>query len=263
MKISIVTVSFNQRVFLKEAIESVLHQGYPDLEYIVVDPGSTDGSRELIQEYAGQITATILEPDCGAADGLNKGFARATGNVLGFLNSDDMLLPGALAKVAEQFLQAPDVDIVMGNGYIVDSAGRRRRYIRARNFTVRRYLYGGCRWLQQATFFRRQAFLQTSGFNVANRTCWDGELLVSMAADGAKVGYVDKDLAYFRVYSSSISGSGSNATKYKEDCRRIFHDVTGKEWRFSDEVMRTMYRVEGYVLDRWPVTRTGTDRAEP
>ncbi len=92
MKISIVTLSFNQKQFLEEALQSVLGQKYPELEYIVVDPGSTDGSREMLDLYKGQLTELILEPDRGAADGLNKGFSRSTGDVLGFLNADDLLL---------------------------------------------------------------------------------------------------------------------------------------------------------------------------
>ena len=98
LKISIVTLSFNQRAYLQEAIDSVLSQGYLDLEYIVVDPGSTDGSRDLIKSYGDRIAHCIFEPDRGAADGLNKGFERATGDVFGFLNADDLLFPGALRR---------------------------------------------------------------------------------------------------------------------------------------------------------------------
>ena len=94
MRISIVTLSYNQRTFLREAIDSVLQQDHPDLEYIVVDPGSTDGSREFIRSYGEQVAQVVFEPDQGAADGLNKGFSRATGEVFGFLNADDYLLPG-------------------------------------------------------------------------------------------------------------------------------------------------------------------------
>ena len=93
MKISIVTLSFNQRAYLQEAMDSVLSQDYPNLEYIVVDPGSSDGSRETDQQLWPD-RSHIFEPDRGAADGLNKGFARATGDVFGFLNADDLLFPG-------------------------------------------------------------------------------------------------------------------------------------------------------------------------
>ena len=96
----------------------------------------------------------------------------------------------------------------MGNGNVVDGHGRTLRHVRARDFTVQRYLYGGTRWLQQATFFRREAFLRSPGFNAENRTSWDGELFVLMAHMGATVGYIDADLAAFRIHNASISGTG-------------------------------------------------------
>ena len=250
MKISIVTLSFNQRRYLKEAIESVLQQRYPELEYIVVDPGSRDGSRELIESYGDQIAARIFEPDGGAADGLNKGFAQATGDVFAFLNADDLLLPGALQQVAQQFIEWPDIDVVIGNGYVVDGEGRKMKHVQARQFTVRRYFYGGCRWLQQATFFRRSAFALTRGFNVENKTCWDGDLFVSMVAAGARVGYVNSDLGSFRIHGTSISGSGQNMIQYRNDSRRIFRNIIGREWGAWDEVLRTYFRAEIFLRDR-------------
>jgi glycosyltransferase involved in cell wall biosynthesis len=101
----------------------VLAQDYPAIEYIVVDPGSTDGSRELIESFASRLAAVLFEPDQGAADGLNKGFQRASGDIFGFLNSDDVLLPGAMKSVSQAFEQNPDCDIVMGNGFIIDAQG--------------------------------------------------------------------------------------------------------------------------------------------
>ena len=156
MKISIVTLSFNQHAYLKEAIDSVLSQGYSNLEYIVVDPGSTDGSRELIKGYGDRIAHTIFEPDRGASDGLNKGFAHATGDVFGFLNADDILFPGSLNHVARFFEAHPECDVVMGDGYKIDGRGRRTRHFVAHDFSVRRFFYGGTQWLQQSTFFERR-----------------------------------------------------------------------------------------------------------
>lgn len=258
MKVSIVTLSYNQRSFLQEAIDSVLQQDHTDLEYIVVDPGSTDGSRELIESYGEKISQVIFESDKGAPDGLNKGFARATGDIFGFLNSDDFLLPGALRKVAEFFESHPECSVAMGSGFIVDGSGRNLRHVTARNFTVRRYLYGGARFLQQCTFFRREAFELLTGFNTENQTCWDGELFVSMVQKGAVVGYVDADLASFRIHNASISGSLRLADAYFADCRRIFRQMWGREWRFTDEMLRVFYRCEGLLLRSrfWPRAET-------
>src|SRR5215212_920496 len=117
MKFSIVTISFNQVRFLEQAIYSVLEQDHPSVEYIVVDPGSTDGSREIIERYRDRIDKVVFEPDKGPADGLNKGFAHASGDVFGFPNSDDILEPGTLSGVARYFETHPEVDLVSGNSW--------------------------------------------------------------------------------------------------------------------------------------------------
>jgi glycosyltransferase involved in cell wall biosynthesis len=248
MKISIVTLSFNQAPYLREAIESVLQQGYPELEYIVVDPGSTDGSRGLIQSYGNRISQTIFERDRGAADGLNKGFAKATGEIFGFLNSDDLLMPGSLERVAEFFGKNPKCDMAFGNGHVIDGSGNKVRHCKARGFTPIRYFYGGTQWLQQSTFFRAVAFRQSPGFNMNNRTSWDGELFVTMVSQGARPGYIDADLSGFRIYPGSISGSGSNQQQYEADCRRIFQQVRGRSWNVTDEARRFLYRTEGFCI---------------
>src|SRR6476619_5143015 len=130
MKFSIVTLAFKQRKYLREAMDSVLSQDYPNIEYIVVEPGSNDGSREIIDEYGDRV-CKIYDPDKGAADGLNKGFARATGDIYAFLNADDLLLPNAIRKVADFLEKNPDVELVMGNGFISDAEGKPVRHVKA------------------------------------------------------------------------------------------------------------------------------------
>jgi glycosyltransferase involved in cell wall biosynthesis len=250
VKISIVTLSFNQHAYLQEAMDSVLSQAYPDLEYIVVDPGSTDGSRELISSYGERIAHVIFESDRGAADGLNKGFGRATGDVYGFLNADDLLYPGSLNRVAEFFEQNPDSDMAIGNGYTIDGQGQRIRHYKARNFSVPSYFYGGAQWLQQSTFFRAEVYRRSPGFNLENRTCWDGELFVNIANNGARIGYIRADLAGFRIHEASISGSGRMNEQYQKDSRRIFRQVIGHDWTPNDEVLRFFYRARGFLKDR-------------
>jgi glycosyltransferase involved in cell wall biosynthesis len=247
VKISIVTLSFNQRAYLEEALESVLSQAYPDLEYIVVDPGSTDGSRERILSYGSRIAVKIFEPDRGAAEGLNKGFGNATGDVFGFLNADDILFPGSLNRVAEFFRNHPECDMVMGNGYKIDGQGNRTRHYVARSFSVRRFFYGGTQWLQQSTFFKASIFDRSQGFNIANRTSWDGELFLKIADLGAKIGYIDADLGGFRIHDESISGSGRLNNQYLEDRRRMFRQLTGREWQMSDEILSFFFRMEGFL----------------
>jgi glycosyltransferase involved in cell wall biosynthesis len=244
MKFSIVTISWNQGQYLEEALNSVLTQDGVDLEYIVVDPGSTDGSRELIERYRDRIAHTVFEPDRGAADGLNKGFERATGEIFGFLNSDDVLLPGALCQVNQTFEQSSDADIVMGSGFVVDAEGNRIRRIRPAGFTIDRYFYGATTWLQQSTFFRRGAFRAAGGFNVANRSCWDGELIMAMVLNGARIRYLDRDLSLFRVHPHSITGSKRHKEMMQADTDRMFAHATGRSWTAMDALRSCLFRIE-------------------
>lgn len=232
MKISIVTLSFNQGRFLESAIRSVVEQQGVDLDYIVVDPGSTDDSRSIIERYRSKISHVVLERDDGPADGLNRGFARATGDIYGFLNADDVLKPGALAKVAQAFEQRPDADVISGHGHIIDADGAPVRRMYSDRFSVWGYLYGGVVLLQQSTFFRASAFDAAGGFNVDNRTCWDGELWLDMALAGKHFQRMGGFWSGFRVYGSSITGSIANGgnfrAAYDQDRRRMFMKARGR-----------------------------------
>ena len=123
-KISIITPSFNQSEFLEFTIQSVLSQDYPDLEYIIVDGGSTDGSLEIIKKYEDRLAWWVSEKDQGQTDAINKGFARATGKYLAWLNSDDTYQPGALSKAAEYLESHPEVGLVYGETNYIDQDGR-------------------------------------------------------------------------------------------------------------------------------------------
>lgn len=240
-RISIVTISFNQARFLEAAIGSVLDQGYPDLDYIVVDPGSTDGSRDIIARHADRLTA-ILEPDAGPADGLNRGFARATGEIYGYLNADDRLLPGALAAVARHFAR-PDIDVICGNGVMIDGEGRLLRPIATSRFSLVAYGHGAMTFVQQANFFRSSVFAGVDGFNAANRTCWDAELLIDMALSGARVVNVPDRLGAFRLYGETITGSGRLAAQMKIDAARLSAKALGRSPRALDGGRRAAHRL--------------------
>src|SRR5881409_3781716 len=121
--ISIVTPSYNQATFLEETIRSVLLQGYPNLEYIVMDGGSTDGSVEIIRKYEKHLTYWTSQKDAGASDAIRKGFERATGSILAYLNSDDLYLPGAVHHLINRFKTA-GADVVYGNTYWIDDRSR-------------------------------------------------------------------------------------------------------------------------------------------
>lgn len=219
MKLSVVTISFNQKRFLRECIDSVLSQRDElkgkgiELEYIVVDPGSDDGSRELIESFGNEIIS-IFENDNGPSDGLNNGFSRATGDILGYINADDYFLPGALAKVIHVF-KNNDCDLFYGHGWIVDEDSQILHRCLSHKFSLKQYALGNVAVMQQSTFFKRKVYEASNKFNDKNKVSWDGELLVDIALSGAKCIRINEFLSCFRVYNNSISGSG----KYLHECR--------------------------------------------
>jgi len=152
-RISVITPSLNQRAFIDATLRSVLEQGYPDLELWVIDGGSTDGTVERLKTY-GDALHWISEPDRGQAEAVNKGLARATGEVIGWLNSDDTYLPGALRYVGEFFASEPAVDVVYGDAYYVDRQGEVVRPYDTRDFDLT-VLAHECFVCQPAVFFRR------------------------------------------------------------------------------------------------------------
>lgn len=247
--ISIVTISFNQAAFLERCIRSVIDQNYPDLEYIIVDPGSTDGSRDIIERYRNRFARVVFDGDNGPADGLNRGFALATGEVCAYLNSDDALLPGSLMRVAAAFAAHPAADVIHGHGYFVDADDGVLRRFRSDRFDLRRYAFGGVVLMQQATFFRRDAFVEAGGFNTENRTCWDAELWVDFGLAGKTFVRINEDLAQFRIHAQSISGSGRLERQYRNDIDRIFGKVMKRGPRSSDALLRLVARLQKWLGD--------------
>jgi glycosyltransferase involved in cell wall biosynthesis len=240
-RVSIVTISFNQAEFVERTIRSVLSQKTGHVEYIVLDPGSVDGSQEIITKYAENIDQIIFEPDRGPADALNKGFARAKGEIIGYVNSDDVLYPGAVTAVTEFFGSNPDVDIVSGHCHIIDEGDRQLRRMFSDEFNVRAVAYRSCYLAQPATFFRRSLFLQSGGFNVENRVAWDGELWVDFAMSGAKFAVIDAILAGYRLHSKSITSRGVDE-RQKAYSSYIFRKIMQRPERNRDALFRTIYR---------------------
>jgi glycosyltransferase involved in cell wall biosynthesis len=247
MKFSIVTISFNQAQYLERAIRSVLEQDYHDIEYIVVDPGSRDGSRDIIAKYGERIATTILDPDRGAADGLNKGFAAATGEVFGFLNSDDVLLPGALAAAAGILEEKPGVDVISGDCEIIDEHDHVLRTSYSDRFSLRRYAYGAGILMQPSTFFRAGAYRRTRGFNVENRSNWDGELFVDMALAGAGFARSRQTWSQYRIHQTSITGTGKLDAAISAYRERMFRCIVGRPPRARDRWIGASYKVLKYV----------------
>jgi len=222
VKFSIVTISFNQARFLEEAIQSVVSQDEVEKEYILIDPGSNDGSMELISKYRSTIDRIVFEADNGPADGLNKGFALATGDVFGYLNADDKLLPGTLKRVSDIFSKNPNIDVVCGHANLIDEDGKVIHRIFSHRFNTdsfwfKRYLYGYSVIIQQSTFFRKECFKRTGGFDTRCKRFWDAALTMDLALAGCRYHIVHEVWSCFRIHSSSITGSG----KQQDESARI------------------------------------------
>ena len=245
-RISIVTPSFNQREFVEASLRSVLLQGYPNLEVIVVDGGSHDGSVDAIAKYGTWLKKWVSERDAGPAQALNKGFKQATGEILGFLNADDFYLPGALAKVAREFRMYPSADVVSGHGYLATSSGQLGVPVFSDRWNVRRFEYGTCVFVQQATFFRRRAFEQVGGFNESMRTSWDMELWGDLARAGATFHGFEEFVAAFRLHSGSISGSPSLRSQRDQDTRAILQKFRGRQEQPRDRLFRLFHRLRKF-----------------
>jgi glycosyltransferase involved in cell wall biosynthesis len=244
MKFSIVTISFNQARFLEQAILSIISQDYPNIQYIVVDPGSTDGSRDIIEKYHNHIDKIIFEPDNGPADGLNKGFRAATGQIYGFLNSDDFLLSSAISTVAKVFEKRLDIDVLSGHGLIVDEDNKIKKKIYSHRFSPVAYVNGACVLVQQSTFFKENIFWGAGGFNCNNRVSWDGELWLDIALNGGKFTRINRFLSAFRLYSDSISGSGNYLNEIMKQNERICEKIGVKRPSiFSKRVTHLINRI--------------------
>lgn len=161
-RITLVTPSFNQAEFLEATLRSVIDQGYPNLEYIVIDGGSSDGSVDVIRRYSEHLAYCVSEPDRGHGHALNKGFNRSTGVVMGWINSDDILLPGSLYLVGSLFAQFPEMEWLTSPGAAIEPGGRIIGTHAKTPWTRARFLLARKHWIQQeSTFWRRDLWERT------------------------------------------------------------------------------------------------------
>lgn len=199
-KISIVTPSFNQAAFIEEALWSVKRQDYPNVEHIVMDGASTDGSVEILRRYSAQPGWEHLqwtsEPDRGQTHAINKGFARATGDILAYLCSDDVYAPRAFNFVSEFFSRNPEVELIYGECWFLDEAGAVVRRKRPESFSRTLLLRKNCIW-QPTVFFRRKVWEAIGPFNEKLNFAMDYEYWLRVASM-ARIQSVNRHLACYR-----------------------------------------------------------------
>jgi glycosyltransferase involved in cell wall biosynthesis len=206
-RVTIVTPSYNQAEFLEETLRSVLLQNYPNLEYIVMDGGSTDGSVDILRKYAQHLAYWTSEKDGGASDAIAKGFQRATGSILAYLNSDDPYMPGAIHAVVRAFEEQPPCDVVFGNTYWTDPKGNILAERRQTPFWAASYLYGGTDMQQPSTFWKREVYVKAGGMDPDFLTAFDTDLFFRFIACEAKFRHLKRFLSCFRIHPESKSST--------------------------------------------------------
>jgi glycosyltransferase involved in cell wall biosynthesis len=204
-RISIITPSFNQAAYIEQTITSVLDQGYPNLEYIVIDGGSSDGSVEIIRKYEDRIAFWASERDQGQAHAINKGLALATGDIIAYLNTDDYYLDGTLGQVADLFNRRPDLDLFHGRCRVVDQHGAK---IGERTGSITRYdeildlwnvWWGQRNFVQPEVFWTRRIANRVGQFREDLHWVMDYDYWLRILRAGGRVGFIDAELAAFRL----------------------------------------------------------------
>lgn len=212
-KISIVTPSFKQAEYIERTIKSVLDQNYPNLEYYVQDGGSQDGTEDILRSYTDKLTGWESRPDSGQSHAINLGMQKTTGEIMAWLNSDDILLPGALAYISDYFSRHPDVDVIYGHRILIDEHDQQigRWMLPAHDNDVLSW----SDFIPQETLFWRRSIWEKVGGQIDEsfRFAMDWDLLIRFRDAGARFARLPRFLGGFRIHmrqktSAEISGIG-------------------------------------------------------
>ncbi len=257
-KITVVTPSYNQARFLEQTILSVLNQGYPNLEYIIMDGGSTDGSVEIIRKYKDRLAYWVSEPDDGQADAIYRGFERSTGEILGWLNSDDYYLPGALWAVGEFFATHPSAEWVIGHSIQVDESGRLLCQRWCPRVTFNSLLYWKVGFEQPASFWRRGPFFAVGGFSREMQYCFDYDLFFRLARR-SQPGRINVFLAATRLHAATKTNMLREVKKLEDEMlfvrygkyrhSSVFIKMMTKKYKISE-------RISSLARQAWIVLET-------
>lgn len=219
MKISIITPSYNQGKYLEQTILSILNQGYADLEYIVIDGGSSDNSVEIIKKYADRLAYWISEKDSGQTEAINKGFKKATGEIVGWINSDDILLPKSLERISAAFKKRTHPDVIFGWTLRISEDNK----ILFNHFLPKPSLWLAKRGVfyfgQQSWFWKREMFDYLGYLDERCHACMDIEFIMRQFIAKAKMDQVPQILAGFRQHE--LTKTSQNGDIWTVDRARL------------------------------------------
>lgn len=249
-KITVITPSFNQASFLERAIVSIHNQGYPNLEHILIDGGSTDGSLEILDRYEKRFFYWQSRPDKGQSDAINIGASHATGRYMMWINSDDMLLPGSLKKFARFFGKDPDTDLAFGNQVEVDESDRVIKRLFTIDFDIRDFLYEiNIIVHQQSALWRTDLFRKIGGLKLF-RYAMDYDMTYRMYRAGARFRRIPDFLSAFRVHPAGLTGSGQVARYRNDEVDKAFHEYLGRNRNLFDRTaMKYWYKARRFLSE--------------
>lgn len=203
--VSIITPVFNGKAYLEQTIQSVLGQTYDNIEYIVIDGGSTDGSLELIQKYDDQLDYWLSEPDSGMYDAINKGLKTAAGDIFAYLNSDDLYHPDSVKSAVEYFWKHPGADMIYGHCDFLGPNGEFLYHYHYPRFKFKSFVAMNTSTIPQQTTFWRGAIHKKIGyFDTALKMCGDFDFYAK-AGKSCRVDHTKKNLARFRIHEASLT----------------------------------------------------------
>jgi glycosyltransferase involved in cell wall biosynthesis len=244
---SVITPSYNSAVFIEDAIGSVARQEGVDVEHVVIDAASSDGTIEIVKRHEVQ---WISEPDRGQSDAINKGFLRASGDLVGWLNADDYYLPEGLRAIALAAQQHPEADIFYGDCVFVDSVGNILRSKVEHEFDRSVLMRFGCYIPSTSTFFRRRVIEAGHLLNCDYRVCMDFEYFARLAHAGFKFHYVPRFIAAFRWHGGNVSIR--NMTRRAQEREMVQRSFGGTDSAVEfDSWTATLYRAKRLLLKVW------------
>ncbi|MBU0761721.1 MAG: glycosyltransferase [Candidatus Altiarchaeota archaeon] len=246
--VSVIMPSYNQGKYIEQSILSVLNQDYKNIEFIVVDGGSTDETVDILKRYSDRINYWVSEKDAGQSDALNKGFSISKGLIQTYLNSDDLLYATAVNDAVKALQDNPDVDVVYSNIHLIDDRGKVVDLCFPPKFRFKDYLFFGFPIPQQASFWRNEVYDAVGGFNTKNHICMDHEFYIKAAEKGFSFMHINRISAAFRLHKGSKTCS-NNRRLLKDELNRIAQNSNSGVDRRLFNLYRVYYRLK-YIPSR-------------